>query len=246
VWENVSFKECSDVFFEYKFDGDMFMIKCELYSQFFCGGRVCVHGSDKMCELGSLKYDKGLLLLERTYPVSFLNSHGIEKEALTHFSIETSDGGVISSYPLGDFGSTLDKAQKLLDDMKVPVLEENAGDFVRETIEKIKRHTKENLPFLPEFEWYRVENEKETFSVSSIGHIISSYQFLQCFERFGFWYIGYKNDDSIFAVCINGGSYLPNPMENAIDCCVSFETDTEKYFVVGIGLFDDGQYFVRL
>ena len=246
MWNNVNFSSCSDAFFQYKFDDDMFFIKCELYSPILTGGKVSVHSDNSICELGSLKYDGTLLVLDRTYPVSFLLSNGIDKEAITHFSIETSDGNVFLSYPLSGHDVVLDNAQKLLNEMKGLAKKEDAKKFSDQTRERIKKLKITTLPFLPEFEWHIVEDEKESFLSSAIRHIVMAPQFLLSFEKTGFWIIGFKQDDDIFAVCIKGEPHLPNPMENAMDCCVSFEEADKKYYVVGIGFFDDGQYFVRL
>ncbi len=246
MWNNVSFISCPDAFFEYKFDGDMFMINCELYSAHLTGGKVRVHADGAVCELGSLKYDRGLLLLERTYPISFLRSNGIETEKITHFSIEASDGEIIASYPLGTLGNTLDDAQKLLDKMKAPSVGEDSKIIAQEIRQKIKKLKKETLPFMPDFVWHRVDDIHETFSLSAIRHIVSDSSFVHCFKESGFWLVGYMQGEDIFAVCIKGEDSLQNPMENALDCCVGFEAEGKTYYVVGIGLFDDGQYFVRV
>ncbi len=246
MWNNISFRSCLDAFFQYKIEDDMFLIKCELYCPSLTGGKVYAHNDDTKCCLGSLKYDKGLLLLDRTYPMSFLISNGIQKDEITHFSIETSGGDVITSYPLNSVGNTLDEAQKLLDKMKDAPSKDKAREISNEIKQKICTLKKDALPFLPEFEWYRVEDRKEGFSSSAIRHIVFSPQFMQCFEFSGCWFIGYSEKNNVFALSIKGNSYLPNPMENALDCCVSFDAEKEKYYVVGIGLYDDGQYFVRL
>ncbi len=246
MWNNISFKSCSDAFFQYKIEDDMFLINCELYNPSLTGGKVYAHNGDTKCCLGSLKYDKGLLLLDRTYPISFLNSNGIQKDEITHFSIETSIGDNILSYPLDSAGNTLDEAQKLLDKMKDTPSKNKAREISNETKEKICTLKKETLPFLPDFEWYRVENTREAFSLSAIRHIVSSPSFMRSFENSRCWFIGYSEKNNVFAVCIKSKSFLPNPMENALDCCVSFDAHEETYYVVGIGLYDDGQYFVRL
>lgn len=246
MWNNISFKSCSDAFFQYKIEDDMFLIKCELYSPSLTGGKVYAHSGDTRCCLGSLKYDKGLLLLDRTYPISFLISNGIQKDAITHFSIETSGGDIISSYPLDSFGNTLDEAQKLLDKMKDAPAKDKAQQVSDEIKQKIRTLKKEALPFLPDFEWHRVDDINDAFSLSAIRHIVFSPPFIQSFENSLYWLFGYNEKENIFAVCIKSKSFLPNPMENALDCCVSFDTEKEKYYVVGIGLYDDGQYFVRL
>ena len=246
MWNNISFKSCSDAFFQYKFEDDMFLIKCELYCPSLTGGKVYAHNGDTKCCLGSLKYDKGLLLLDRTYPISFLNSNGIQKDELTHFSIETSGGDIILSYPVNSVGNTLDEAQKLLDKMKDAPSKDKAREITNGIKEKICTLKKETLPFLPDFEWYRVENTRETFSLSAIRHIVFSPPFMQNFEISGCWFIGYNEKNNIFALSIKSKASLTNPMENALDCCVSFDGEGEKYYVVGIGLYDDGQYFVRL
>ena len=245
MWNNISFRDCPDAFFQYKFDTDMFFIKCEMYQPSLSGGSVCVHIGDVRCVLGSLKNDKGLLFLDRIYPLSFLSSNGIDKDAITHFSVETSDGTTITSYSLGDIKSSLDSARKLLDNMKAPLCED-AEKIANATRQKISFLPKVSLPFLPDFKWHMVDNTQETFSLSAIWHIISSSSFLQSFENTHLWFIGYREDDNIFSVCMKTGVYLPNPMENALDCCVSFDDEGERYYAVGIGLFDDGQYFVRL
>ena len=244
MWNNISFKACSDAFFQYKIDGDLFFIKCELYNPSLKGGKVRVHSKSSECELGSFKSDRGLLLLDKTYPVSFLVSNGIEADAITHFSIETSDGNVILSEMPNELINTLENAKNLLDKMKDAPSYEMAQSIINEIKIKISSFKKETLPFLKDFEWHRVEDIKEVFSLSAIRHIVFSPSFLQSFEKSGFWLMGYR--DNIFAICIKGEKDLPNPMENALDCCVSFEENENLYYAVGLGLFDDGQYFLRL
>lgn len=248
MWHNIGFEDFPDAFFQYKYDTDYFYVKCELYAPRLSGGRVyACSGSNKLC-LGTLAESGALLTLDKAYPLTFLRSHEIDTDNLSHFSIELPGCPPANSYLLSAPDPAVSRAQKLLDSMPhiahAGIAEENICR-IHHTLSALSQHS---LPFVSDFTWYIIEDIRQTFSLSSIGHIVFTSAFMQSFAMYGQWFFGVCDTRELFAVCIKSADSLPNPMSNALDCDVTFPADlpNETYHVVGIALYDDGQYFCRV
>lgn len=246
MWQNIFFEACPDSLFQYKYDDSYFYVKCEIFSQKFTDGNVYACCGSSKLNLGTLKGSQGLLSLDKSYPLAYLRSHGIEINNLTHFSLSAPDGFYINSNLLSAPDPAITRAEKLLSSMSRPASPGEADEHIHQIRQLTLNLPKENLPFLPEYEWYRVSDIKQTFSLSAIEHIVFTPSFMQSFVRSGCWFLGDCSNTNIFALCIATDSSFPNPMENALDCCRTFPTISALYCVVGIGLFEDGQYFCKI
>lgn len=246
MWQNVSFEKGYEILFEYKYDDDIFCIKCRLNQAKFDGGIVYACHEDKRLSLGTLKKDEFALCLEKSYPVSFLRSQGIEPEALTHFAIQSQSGDELTSSPLKSTDPAIERAEKILESMSSSPSPDAAEAHINLVHKSAQALSKEKLPFLTEFTWHRVDDIKQTFSLSAIEHIVFTPAFMQSFVRSGCWLLGTGDEKNVFAMCIATDSSFPNPMQNALDCCSTFATENALYCVIGIGLYDDGQYFCRI
>ncbi len=246
MWQNVSFEKGSEILFKYKYDDDIFCIKCRLNLPEFDGGSVfACYGSERL-SLGTLKKDEFAMSLEKSYPVSFLRSQGIDPEELTHFAIESQSGVALASFPLKSTDPAIERAEKILESMSSSPSPDAAEAHINFVHGSAQALSKETLPFLTEFTWHRVDDIKQTFSLSAIEHIVFTPAFMQSFVRSGCWLLGTSEKKNVFAMCIATDSSFPNPMQNALDCCRTFATENALYCVIGIGLYDDGQYFCRL
>ncbi|MBR2404138.1 MAG: hypothetical protein IKA95_00560 [Clostridia bacterium] len=246
MWQNVSFEKGSEILFEYKYDDEILCIRCRLNQADFDGAMVyACYGSEKFL-LGTLKKDEFALRFEKSYPMSFLRSHGIKPEALTHFEIQSHSGDVLTSFPLKPTDPAIERAEKILESMSSSPSPEDAEAHINLVHKSVQALSKEKLPFASEFIWHKVDDIKQTFSLSAIEHIVFTPAFMQSFIKSGCWFLGTGNAKNVFAMCIATDSSLPNPMQNALDCCQSFKAENALYCVIGIGLYDDGQYFCRL
>lgn len=246
MWQNVSFEKGYEILFEYKYDDEFFCIKCRLNQAKFDGGIVYACRESERLSLGTLKKDEFALSLEKSYPVSFLRSQGIEPEALTHFAIQSQSGDELTSSPLKSTDPAIERAEKILKSMSSAPSPDDAEAHINLVHKSAQALSKEKLPFLTEFTWHRVDDIKQTFSLSAIEHIVFTPAFMQSFVRSGCWLLGTGDEKNVFAMCIATDSSFPNPMQNALDCCSTFATENALYCVIGIGLYDDGQYFCRL
>jgi|GEM_PF-6472424 len=246
MWQNVSFEKGYEILFKYKYDDEFFCIKCRLNQAKFDGGTVYACHEGERLSLGTLKKDEIALCLEKSYPVSFLRSQGIDPESLTHFEIESLSGDILASFPLKPTDPAIERAEKILESMSSTPSPDDAEAHINLVHVTAQELSKEKLPFLTKFTWHRVDDIKQTFSLSAIEHIVFTPAFMQSFVRSGYWLLGTSDAKNVFAMCIATDSSFPNPMQNALDCCRTFATENALYCVIGIGLYDDGQYFCKL
>jgi len=246
MWQNVSFEKGYEILFEYKYDDDILCVRCRLNQANFDGAMVYACYGSKRFSLGTLKKDEFALRFEKSYPASFLHSHGIYADAITHFAIQSQNGDELISLPLSSADPAIERAEKILESMSSSPNPEKAEAHINLVHQSVQALVKEKLPFASEFIWHRVDDIKQTFSLSAIEHIVFTPAFMQSFIKSGCWFLGTGNAKNVFAMCIATDSSLPNPMQNALDCCQSFKAENTLYCVIGIGLYDDGQYFCRL
>ncbi len=245
MWNDVYFDGYADVFFQYKFSDDMFYLKCELYRPDLLGASVWVSFADNSLFLGSLKRDKGFLTLDKTYPVSFLESNNIEKDSPFSFIIKSDDGHILESVRKEEKDRALKNADDILESLKEKSGTIDITPFAENIEKRLSRYKKETPFGFREFEWFMIDNITEDFGLSSVSHITQSLSFLKTFSLEEKWFFG-KESINTYAICIKDNPNCPPPMENALDCCVTIESESGKFHIVGIGLFEDGQYFLRL
>ena len=112
MWNDVYFDSFKDIFFQYKYEGDLFFIKCEIYRPESESAKVWAKTEREPILLGTLKSEKGFLILEKTYPVSFLIS---DADAELEFYIEFENGYMIKSQKND---TTLENANEILESLK--------------------------------------------------------------------------------------------------------------------------------
>ena len=209
-----------------------------------------VFADEKSFDIGVFECENKMCFLYKKYSLSYLENNGIDVNTFSHFFIETQDYGSHSALKEDNEMDDLSilRAKELLNSMK----KEQAPEIACEVIDNIEKRTslykKENIMALPEFSWYKIDNRDEFFGLSSVKHLIQSEGNISSLINGEGWYLGVCAEKRLYAV----GSYretgFPNPFTNAEDCAVRFNIPSQNkdFFVVGIMILDDGQYFCRL
>ncbi|MBQ4526689.1 MAG: hypothetical protein II998_01315 [Clostridia bacterium] len=220
---------------------------------------VCTKSGNSLC-LGSFAKCDGRLCLNKSYPVSYFEANNIFIDDISHFYIsdcvgqndsEKSDDGhasVKDTDTYTGYDDALKRAEDILNFMST------GGDFIEEskalkkTIdEKFSKVTSFVFPWLNGFLWIEMNDIRQTFGISALEHVMFNEFFVRAYAKSGRWYLGKASGDGLYAVCIECEKNAPNPMVNALDCAIEHSgLNDSKYFVVGIGLFSDGQYFYKI
>lgn len=234
---------------KYRWDDSLFYIDCCLACPDATGGKLYINadsgGERAKLFLGSLATERASV--SKSYPMTYLADGGILLDAITCFSVEMPEGEVYLSQRLDAPDPAIAGAVRALSGLSDRVdYREEAAFCIKKISEFIKTLPRAQLPALPKFSWHRVEDVRCTFSLTSFEHIVFDSAFVRAFANGGEWYISQTEDKNIFALCVGCPASYPHPMINVSDCAFFVESAGKKYFCVGIGLFDDGQYFCRL
>lgn len=252
MWQKCICELCYNSEIKYKISDDFFYVNCVLDSTKISPGSQLMavfynNGSYKEFEIGIFDCKNGQCFIEKKYSVAYLCSNNIDTEKFSHFVINTSDGKIINAYPCleNEADESLERAKNTLNSLKQSNDPETAKKIVENIFKRTSIYKKTQLPFLSEFKWYVINNQFEFFDLSAIKHLI-------CCEENAInkepWYFGVGSDERIYSVAVKCKNNMSNPLVNASDCAVKFSVPNtnEAFFVVGILLLDDGQYFCRL
>ena len=199
-------------------------------------------------ELGKLIFENGVYSLEGKYTLSDFVSSGIDAEALSHFSLSSDGNIILKGYPAEkDINPSDDvsikRARQTLDSLKTGIdFTHEAARCINYISNKIKIYKPIKLPFLNDFDWYVIDRTNEYFNLSIIRHLLNSENYS---SDNSLWYFGKSKDKRIYAAAVKYNLANSNPFSNANDCTVKYSDNKtgDTYYIVGILLLDDGQYF---
>lgn len=234
-----------DSHIEFDAENGQFNVECTF------GGNDAPVGKLMVCDdmgtsvvLGSFSSDNSHI--KKSYPLSFLADSGLDICRISHFALDIEGRDRIFSGKLDLPDPAIIGAERVLRSLRS---NEDRSDIANECINRISQAIKtfptKKLPVFDKYHWYVVDTVRCPFLTSAFEHIIFDSVFVRSFALSGEWYISHI-DANIFAVCIHCPSSMPNPMNNVSDCVVSAEYDNVKYYMAGVGFFENGQYFCKL
>lgn len=216
----------------------------EIYALFYN------ESGEKAFEIGTFENENGVYMISKKYTGSYLASEGIKLCNLLYFLIIFDENTRIKAYP--DNGqswyidSSITRAKEVLESVKENKnYEKEALDAIERINAGVKFYKKCVLPFFHDFDWYNICNMTENFGISSIEHVLRS---VGVTSEYISWYMGISHQERMYAVALKTINSKSNPLSNANDCTMVYNDSENKciYYVVGIMLLDDGQYFCRL
>ena len=244
MWKNVQPEGMAGEFL-YKIEDGYF------YADFFVKGydlknkKVYLKSIDKeddgVC-LGTLSEGKGGCYLSKSYPLSFLEMNGADLSEKIVVSVNKNKE---------DFATdpALKRAEDLLNnhpcDETHKKLSKNYCEIIRKNLQNFG---KVSLPFLKGYSFHKIDNIKHPFLLSAIDHVVFTKEFVSVFAKRGEWYVGENEDSRIFPLVIGRYETEPDPMPLVSDSYITY-SDVESgliYHIIGIGVFDDGQYFCKI
>ena len=193
----------------------------------------------------------GKNIVDKKYSVSYLDSTGIDCNSLSHFIIKSGNNKKIEISPFENSCSneledlSVKRAKEVLENIKNKGCLYDVNLIIDNINAKLQHYAAIQMPFMKEYLWHIIENKAEDFGLSAVRHIISSDGF--CKDN-STWYFGFLPEKRLCALAVKKESETDNPFTNVCDCTVVY-SDTkinEHFFVAGILLLDDGQYFCRL
>lgn len=205
---------------------------------------------ERMFQIGTFVNEEGVYKLSKKYTQSYLQSEGLRLCDLLYFIVLFDENNKIKTYP--DSGqswridSSIIRATEVLSSVKDGKNYEKEANGAIESINKeIELYEKCNLPFLSEFDWYKICDMSKNFGITSIEHLLRSRGVT---SEYSSWYLGVSHQERMYAVAIKTQSGYSNPLSNANDCALMYKDSENRciYYIVGIMLLDDGQYFCRL
>lgn len=251
MWQSSKFNKLSDSVVEHRIEQGFMRIKCRINADFLPqGGKLYIHsGKAKMC-IGTLMENDGYLCIDKEYPVSYLNSQRIIPRKAEKFTLEAGDA-VYSAYIVPDSEAETDKALlravKVLDSVSgnsdYSAEAEQSRNFLNRTLE---RFSPIRFDFAGHYNWYRITDITEDFGLSSVAHILYTPPFISAFRSRGCWYMGTSDLVESYAIGVFADESDTNPMVNALDCTTKIATVHGNFYAVGVGLYDCGQYFMKL
>ncbi len=192
--------------------------------------------------LGTLSEGKGGCYLSKSYPVSFLEMNGADFSKKFVICLKKDADDVL-------LDPAVTRAKDLLNnhpiDEKGKELSKNHQKIMRK---ELRNFEKVSLPFLKDYTFYKIDNIKHPFPLSSIDHVVFTKEFVSVFVKRGEWYIGEREDSEIFPLVIGKYESEPDPMPLVSDsyCRYNDRDSGLIYHIIGIGVFDDGQYFCKI
>lgn len=196
--------------------------------------------SDGVC-LGTLSECRNGCHLSKSYPTSFLEMNGVDFSKNFVISVKEVEENIFND-------PSVKRAHDLLNNHpcseKEVELSKDAKKIMRK---KLRDFEMVSLPFLKNYKFYRIDNIKHPFPLSSIDHVVFTKEFVSVFAKRGEWYVGENKDSEIFPLVIAKSENESDPMPLVSDSYAIYD-DKETgliYYIIGIGAFDDGQYFCK-
>lgn len=249
--KTVTFARFPGSVLDYYCDGEFFYINCSLKSPPSSPTKLYLCSSESKNEkterffVGTL--DNDTTSLAKSYPISFVREKGFNPGDVLSFSLVDSEGATHYCKEFNNVDPAIIGAQSVLDSLKssrswgIKPLQ-----CYNRICDAIKDMPEVSLPVFPSFRWHRACDIRLTFSLTSFEHILFDSGFVRAFSHSGFWYIALTGQDRLIAICVKCPPEFANPMTNVSDCMINKKVDGMSYYCVGIGLYDDGQYFCSL
>jgi len=132
------------------------------------------------------------------------------------------------------------KTLNLLESIKNPM---PCTKTYKEVVEKVFRQISE-LAYVQDcpvegYDWHKLNVPEETIELSSVRHLVETERFLKAYQKSRILLVGKKNKN-ILALALKYNGH--NPFDNAEDCALK----KGDYWIVGILLEEDGQYFAKI
>ena len=247
MWQEYKFENIPELELKYKSDAENFCVVCSCESKSLAGASIFVCSGDASLNLGSLSKNEIGCGLSKTYPLAYVLSSGIDVANISCFFVEE----YLKEKPLPmsteDDDPSVVRARELLNSFKnFPTNPLECQSHIACVKKTLNNYQKSNLNIMAGFEFYKIDDIKESFSLSSVSHITHTAGFMQCFAVSGCWFFGVCDSKDLFAICIEAYESCSNPMANAMDCVSVIQNGNSVYCIVGIELCDDGQYFCKL
>jgi len=137
------------------------------------------------------------------------------------------------------YDPALKRAYDLLDSQKESVDFDTYQSVIFKLNSLKKTLKKSFLNPLGSYEWYELSQSRVPLNISSFEHLLTDEVFKNTIENGTSLLMGI-GDDGAVAFC--AADTDTNPFENALDCTVR----RGRFWLVGVRLKDDGQYFERL
>lgn len=219
---------------------------------------VCTQTGKRLC-LGSFGKHNGEMHLGKSYPVSYFEANDIFIDDISHFYVSDVDirnekervGEDLDSINSGNntADEALERAKNILNSLPGEMDWHEEAKITRERINSLFDNSfTVEFPEIKGFSWIEINDIRNTFELSILEHIVFNEFFVRAFVKSGKWYFGKSASDGFYAVCIYCNINDPNPMVNALDCVNEYCDNAKgvRQIVVGIGIFDDGQYFYKI
>jgi len=196
----------------------------------------------KKFTVGNYNCDNGKYTLQKKYSISYLAQNNVDADKISHFKLYMGDNN-ITLYPANKKDNSIYgdraiiRAKELLLDEFIKEKSIDASDYINSLVTSYKMI---KLPFMKDYTWYLIDNMNQTFGLSAIEHIMWELK-----GKTKVWYFGISQNERIFAVAVKSDSDNVNLFPDEDDCTVIYcnNKKSEFYFVIGLLLLDDGQYF---
>lgn len=244
---------------EYDFENDFLNIDCVVNINKSEKGAslFLVDNNGTTLNLGTLSVSDKCSSLSKSYPLSYLRFQEIDYENIKGFEIDKDEKLILSTFEQNvktSIASTdesedpaLVRAKEILGGLGSADYSCEANEYISSVNKRINSYCEKNITEIPGFKWYIIDDIKETFNLTSVEHLIFCENFVRLFAKNGEWYFGVGEKPGVYALCIKSCSKTVIPFQNASDCTKFIPVDEFcGYWIVGIGLFSDGQYFCRL
>lgn len=258
MWIKTDFGTDINAEITYSYDDDNFSVSCTFDKTLISDNSklyVYSYFSERENELpiGTLSVSFDKYTLSKSYTRSYVSSHKIDCSAISHFSVVSPDGRIYKAYCVKDKfdaapeDSAITNAREKLMSLKNGRMDaEGEKRAISNIAGRLANYDRSSDKISDGYTWYEISDIKENFNLSSIKHLIYCRGFMNGFVKFGKWYFGISPDEHLYAVAVRNLNDNGIVFENASDCVCIFGSDEIKYSAVGIGLFEDGQYFYKI
>lgn len=258
MWIKTDFGTDINAEITYSYDDDTFSVSCTFDKTLISDNSklyVYSYFSERENELpiGTLSASVGKYTLSKSYTRSYMSSHKINCSAISHFSVVSPDGRIYKAYCVKDKcdaapeDSAITNAREKLMSLRTGRADSDGEKkAILYITGRLTNYNRSDDKISDGYTWYEISDIKENFNLSSIRHLIYCRGFLNSFVKFGKWYFGISSDKHLYAVAARNLNDYGIVFENASDCVRIFGSDDKKYSAVGIGLFEDGQYFYKI
>ena len=185
-------------------------------------------------------------LLQNGYLESDIDTFAVAKADFSEKPISACFDGIrwdiSGAFKTAELSNPKKHAIEVLNSIK-DKMKTNNPDIQKLWLEKLNETVKNlkvsDISPLSDYTWYEIESMKPPIPISSYRHLLFVTEVMTEFEKYGHYLLGIKNDGHT-ALAVKSERF--NPFINANDCAIKLD----DYFVVGIYLAPDGQYFEKI